>query len=64
MASSPELIGRGKRVCGFKHFVITDLVEYEKNHEDLRAFLEENCMLITEARSYLIFDRTCAIPTA
>jgi hypothetical protein len=43
-----------------EYFVITDITEFEKNHQDLKLFLEQNCRRIATTDLYLIFDGECA----
>ena len=46
-----------------EYFAITDMAEYNRNHQDLDAFLKENCTLIADSSTYLIYDGSCARPT-
>ena len=52
------------RSLGFipDYFVVTDIERYERNHDDLRAFLEAQCTLVAEGRRHFVYDVRACVP--
>ena len=44
-----------------EYFIITDFEDFNRNHRDLKEFLESSCTLVAISDQYLIYDvRVCA----
>jgi 4-amino-4-deoxy-L-arabinose transferase-like glycosyltransferase len=56
-----------ERINGFsfipEYFVITNFDLYNRKHQDLKQYLEQDCSLLAEKEQYLIYSM-CKLPTA
>jgi 4-amino-4-deoxy-L-arabinose transferase-like glycosyltransferase len=43
-----------------EYFVITDFDSFNNRHADLKAFLQENCLLLVQNEHFLIYDGHCS----